>query len=266
MSEQMRLDAALVSRGLIGGRDRAKELISNGFVLVNGSVVKKAAYLCAIDDRIELLQVPEFVSRGGEKLEKALSVFPVNVQDVCALDIGASTGGFTQCLLNHGAKEVYAVDVGHGQLAEVLRMDSRVHNLEGTNIRDLHPELLREKPALAVCDASFISIRLIFPVLRNVLAPGANCIFLVKPQFEAGRQNVGKKGVVKDPAVHKMVLRQVLDAVSENGFTPIDLTHSPIRGPEGNIEFLLWFSDVGESKMFNVDEIVRAAHREHAAG
>jgi 23S rRNA (cytidine1920-2'-O)/16S rRNA (cytidine1409-2'-O)-methyltransferase len=103
-------------------------------------------------------------------------------------------------------------------------------------------------------------------VLRNVLAPGANCIFLVKPQFEAGRQNVGKKGVVKDPAVHKMVLRQVLDAVSENGFTPIDLTHSPIRGPEGNIEFLLWFSDIGESKMFNVDEIVRAAHREHAAG
>ena len=122
------------------------------------------------------------------------------------------------------------------------------------------------KPTLAVCDASFISIRLIFPVLKDLLAPGANCIFLVKPQFEAGRQNVGKKGVVKDPAVHKMVLRQVLESVRENGFTPIDLTHSPIRGPEGNLEFLLWFSDAGNPAMINIDEIVRSAHRDCAIG
>lgn len=264
MSEQMRLDAALVNRGLIGGRDRAKELISNGFVQVNGKVIKKAAYLCAAEDSINLLQAPEFVSRGGEKLEKALSVFPVNVQNACALDIGASTGGFTQCLLRHGAAEVYAVDVGHDQLAEVLKKDTRVHNLEGTNIRDLSPEMLHSKPTLAVCDASFISIRLIFPVLRKLLAPGADCVFLVKPQFEAGRQNVGKKGVVKDPAVHKMVLRQVLESVKENGFTPIGLTSSPIRGPEGNLEFLLWFSDSGKPVELNIDEIVRSAHREHA--
>ena len=266
MSEQMRLDAALVSRGLIGGRDRAKELIANGSVLVNGKVVKKAAYACAPQDEITLLQAPEFVSRGGEKLEKALSVFPVNVRGVHALDIGASTGGFTQCLLRHGAEKVYAVDVGHDQLAEVLKNDARVCNLEGTNARDLRPEMFDSKPTLAVCDASFISIRLIFPVLKDLLAPGANCIFLVKPQFEAGRQNVGKKGVVKDPAVHKMVLRQVLESVRENGFTPIDLTHSPIRGPEGNLEFLLWFSDAGNPAMFNIDEIVRSAHRDCAIG
>lgn len=262
MTEQMRLDVALVSRELISGRDRAKELITTGMVLVNGKTVKKAAFLCAPEDEISLLQVPAFVSRGGEKLEKALSVFPVEVQGVCALDIGASTGGFTHCLLRHGAKEVYAVDVGHDQLAEVLRRDHRVHNLEGMNIRDLRPEHLNEKPTLAVCDASFISIRLIFPVLKALLAPGANCVFLVKPQFEAGRQNVGKKGVVKDPAVHREVLKAVLKSVRENGFTPIGLTHSPIRGPEGNLEFLLWFSDYGEEPKWNIDEIVRLAHQD----
>ncbi len=265
MAEQMRLDATLVARGLISGRDRAKELIANGAVLVNGAVVKKASYTCQSEDQIILLQSPEFVSRGGEKLEKALSVFPVQTQGVCALDIGASTGGFTQCLLRRGAAEVYAVDVGHGQLAEVLRQDARVHNLEGINIRDLRPEQLENKPTLAVCDASFISIRLIFPVLKSLLAPGADCIFLVKPQFEAGRQNVGKKGVVKDPAVHRMVLKEVLASVRENGFTPIGLTHSPIRGPEGNLEFLLWFADHGTEPMLDIDEIVRLAHRDKEA-
>lgn len=261
MAEQMRLDAALVARGLISGRDRAKELISNGSVLVNGKPMKKASYTCGPEDEIVLLQAPAFVSRGGEKLEKALAVFPIETEGVCALDIGASTGGFTQCLLQRGAAEVYAVDVGHDQLAEVLRQDVRVHNLEGMNIRDLKPEQLKNKPSLAVCDASFISIRLIFPVLKDLLAPGANCVFLVKPQFEAGRQNVGKKGVVKDPAVHRMVLKQVLESVRENGFTPIGLTHSPIRGPEGNLEFLLWFSDGGKESMLDVNEVVRIAHQ-----
>lgn len=261
MVEQMRLDAALVARGLISGRDRAKELISGGSVLVNGVTVKKASHACTPEDEIVLLQAPAFVSRGGEKLEKALEVFPVEVSGVCALDIGASTGGFTHCLLQHGAAEVYAVDVGHDQLADMLRQDTRVHNLEGTNIRDLRPEQLQNKPSLVVCDASFISIRLIFPVLKNLLAQGADCIFLVKPQFEAGRQNVGKKGVVKDPAIHRMVLKQVLESVRENGFAPIGLTHSPIRGPEGNLEFLLWFSDRSETSMIDVNEVVRLAHQ-----
>lgn len=262
MAEQMRLDAALVMRGLISGRDRAKEMISNGVVLVNGKTVKKASHICLPEDEIALLQAPEFVSRGGEKLEKALAVFPIETEGVCALDIGASTGGFTQCLLRHGAAEVYAVDVGHGQLADVLRQDNRVHNLEGVNIRNLRPEQLEHKPTLAVCDASFISIRLIFPVLKQLLAPGAQCVFLVKPQFEAGRQNVGKKGVVKDPAVHRMVLKEVLASVRENSFIPIGLTHSPIRGPEGNLEFLLWFADCGNEPMLDVSEIVRLAHQD----
>lgn len=266
MAEQMRLDAALVSRGLIGGRDRAKELIAAGSVQVNGRIIKKASYACLPDDELTLLQAPEFVSRGGEKLEKALLLFPVVVQGACALDIGASTGGFTQCLLRHGAAEVYAVDVGHDQLAEALRQDPRVHNLERTNIRDLRAEQLHRKPTLAVCDASFISIRLIFPVLKDVLEPGANCIFLVKPQFEAGRKNVGKKGVVKDPAVHRQVLEEILASVREHGFTPIGLTHSPIRGPEGNLEFLLWFSDCGEEPDWNIAEIVRLAHRDKETG
>lgn len=266
MADEMRLDAALVSRGLVGGRDRAKELIAKETVLVNGKIAKKASLLCGANDEIVLLQAPEFVSRGGEKLEKALTVFPVKTEGVCALDIGASTGGFTQCLLRHGAAEVYAVDVGHDQLADVLRQDSRVHNLEGTNIRALKPEMLARKADLVVCDASFISIRLIFPVLQDLISQDAQCIFLVKPQFEAGRQNVGKKGVVKDPAVHRTVLRDVIDSVTENGFTVKGLTHSPIVGPEGNLEFLLWFSNAGTESLPNINEVVRQAHQENTRG
>lgn len=259
MAEFLRLDAALVARGMIGGRDRAKELIAAGNVRVNGKIVKKPAFLCEETDSLSLVDAPEYVSRGGEKLEKALEVFPVSAEGLRVLDIGASTGGFTQCLLRHGAKKIYAVDVGHDQLAACLRSDPRVLNLEGMNIRDLQPTDLPGLPQLAVCDASFISIRLILPALHRLLEPGSNCIFLVKPQFEAGPQNVGKRGVIKDPNVHRQVLKTVLDSVKGNGFYPLGLTASPIRGGEGNIEFLLWFSDQGTPAVFDLSAIVREA-------
>lgn len=260
----MRLDAALVDRGLVTGRDRAKELIAQGLITVNGAFAGKAALLCGDADEIALVQEIRYVSRGGEKLEKALSVFPVDPTGLCALDIGASTGGFSQCLLQHGARKVYAVDVGHGQLAQSLREDPRVVNMEGQNVRSLHPDMFSELPMLAVCDASFISLKLIFPVLRWLLPPGAQGIFLVKPQFEAGRENVGKRGVVRDPKIHISVLEHIISEVKLNGFTPRGLTDSPIRGAEGNTEFLLWVSQGGKAAELDLRKVVAQAQSQRA--
>ena len=234
-----RLDILLVERGLAGSRERAKRMIMAGEVLVDGQKIDKAGTTVKAEAEIRLLghDIP-YVSRGGLKLEKAMKEFGVRLQDKAAADIGASTGGFTDCMLQNGAKKVYAIDVGYGQLAWKLRTDARVRNMERTNIRTVTPEMIGEPLDFASIDVSFISLKLILPAVHNVLKDGGHVACLVKPQFEAGKEKVGKKGVVRDPAVHLEVLEHFLDHAKDSGFTVLGLTYSPIRGPEGNIEYL----------------------------
>ena len=204
-----------------------------------------------------------FVSRGGLKLQKALGVFGIDLTGAYALDVGASTGGFTRCLLDRGAGHVYALDVGHGQLHPSLREDSRVTALEGVNARTMTPGLFPVPPDMAVMDVSFISQSLIYPALAAVLRPGSRLVTLVKPQFEAGREKVGKKGVVRDGAVHREVLENFLGHAKAAGFTVLDLSYSPIRGPEGNIEYLGYLAlDAGEERSFDLAALVEASHAE----
>jgi len=211
----------------------------------------------------------DFVSRGGQKLAKALKFFEVSPEGKACIDCGASTGGFTDCLLQNGAKLVYAVDVGYGQLAWTLRNDPRVITMERTNIRYVTPDMLETKPELAVIDVSFISLKLVLPVVyklltHNVICPKCNyeVITLLKPQFEAGKTKVGKKGVVRDPEIHKEVLHTFIQNVADSGFFVQGLTHSPVKGPKGNIEFLGYLTTQGESKKVDVNEIVAQAGRE----
>ncbi len=257
-----RLDVTLVDRGLAPSRERARGLILAGDVTVDGVVVTKAGAPVAHDAEIVLADRQSFVSRGGHKLDGALSVFGVDPIGVRAIDIGASTGGFTDCLLQHGASSVTAVDVGYGQLAWELRNDARVRVLERTNIRTADPVLLGDGYALAVIDVSFIGLLKVLPAVRPLLSPGAGCLALVKPQFEAGKGRIGKKGVVRDPAVHRDVLAKVLDGATREGWTVKGLTWSPITGPEGNIEFWAWLGVDGESVAVDVSDVVEAAHAE----
>ena len=236
-----RLDAALVERGLVSGRDRAKALIMAGQVYVNGQKSDKAGDEVRDDDKIEVRgETLRYVSRGGLKLEKALAEFPLSLADAVCCDFGASTGGFTDCMLQNGAKKVYAFDVGYGQLAWSLRTDPRVVNYERTNIRYLTGEEVSEPIDFISVDVSFISLALILPVAYKLLRDGGQCVCLIKPQFEAGRDKVGKKGVVRDPLVHREVIEKVVAFSREQGFSVCALTYSPVRGPEGNIEYLLY--------------------------
>lgn len=237
-----RLDAALVSRGLLSGRDRACELIRLGRVCVNGGVCTKPARKVTSADVLEVDdEGRDFVSRGGVKLEHAMQAFSLSCDGLVCADIGASTGGFTDCLLRRGAAKVYAIDVGRDQLDPRLRADPRVVSLEETNVRDITPETLGDTPVFMTTDVSFISLRTIFADLAALLPDGATLVALIKPQFEAGRADIGKNGVVTNPRVHERVLRDVCtDALSE-GFSLQDLTFSPIRGPAGNIEYLAHF-------------------------
>ena len=235
----MRLDLWLVRRGLCSGRERAKEAIRAGQVLVDGSPEVRPARDVAEDALVQLRgETLRYVSRGGLKLEKALAVFEVSPEGKICLDCGASTGGFTDCLLQNGAARVYALDVGSGQLAEKLRSDPRVVNMERFNVRELQPGDLPEKPQLAVADVSFISLRLILPAVSRAIAPEGEILCLIKPQFEAGRSRVGKKGVVRDSAVHREILEELFLFFPTLGLYPAGLSWSPIRGPEGNIEYL----------------------------
>lgn len=234
-----RADKVLADKGLVASRSQAKSLIENGDVTVNGVVIKKAGELIDPEAQIEVTS-QLFVGRGALKLEKALSEFQVSVQDKIFLDVGASTGGFTEVLLNHGARRVYAIDVGHDQLAQKLRKDERVINLEGTNIREL-----TELPELAdgaVMDLSFISITKVLEAVKNLLKPGAVLIALVKPQFEAGRERLPKDNVIKDPKVQKEVLDEVVNFATSNGWNHHGTIDSPIEGKMGNKEFLSWFT------------------------
>ncbi|MBO5999749.1 MAG: TlyA family RNA methyltransferase [Lachnospiraceae bacterium] len=238
-----RLDILLTDKGLAASREKAKLSIMEGIVYVNGQKEDKAGSLFDEDSLIEIRgRTLKYVSRGGLKLEKALQVFPVDLTGRICIDIGASTGGFTDCMLQNGAAKVYSVDVGYGQLDYKLRNDERVVCMEKTNFRYMKPEDLGtgERPDFASCDVSFISLSRILPAAAAILKDKAEMVALVKPQFEAGRDKVGKKGVVRDPAVHLDVLKNTLAMSRENGFRIMGLDYSPIRGPEGNIEYLLY--------------------------
>lgn len=262
-----RLDTALVERGLVTGRDKAKAVIMAGQVYVNGQKADKAGTEVLQEDQIELRgETLPYVSRGGLKLEKAMQSFPIRLEDAVCMDIGASTGGFTDCMLQNGARRVYAIDVGYGQLAWKLRGDPRVVNLERTNFRYVTREQVPDPVDFASVDVSFISLALILPAACPLLREKGEMVCLVKPQFEAGRGKVGKKGVVREPETHIEVLRKVTGMAEENGFAPLMLEHSPIKGPEGNIEYLLYLRK-GEAEGTGVteEEILRVVERSHAA-
>lgn len=238
-----RLDVLLVEQGFYASREKAKAAVMAGLVLVNEEPADKAGMKVPRDAALRVKgQVHPYVSRGGLKLEKAIRTFGIPMEGRIMLDIGASTGGFTDCALQHGAAFVYAVDVGYNQLDWSLRSDSRVRVLERTNFRHATPEMFADPaPDLATIDVSFISLKLILPVLQTILASGGETVALIKPQFEAGRNKVGKSGVVRDAATHREVLEQVLGFAAGLGFALQGLTHSPITGGEGNIEFLAFW-------------------------
>lgn len=239
MSEtKVRLDSVLVERGLAESRSLAQRLIMAGEVRVDGQVALKPGRLVGSQARVELTAGPRFVSRGGDKLEAALTTFGLRVQDSVCADVGASTGGFTDCLLQHGAGRVYAVDVGRGILHWRLRQDARVVVLESTNARYL--EAVAEPVDWVTVDVSFISLKVILPVVVRWLKPDGAILALIKPQFEAGRESVGKGGVVRDPEVHRRVLGEVIASLGPIGLEPRGLIRSPLLGPKGNVEFLLW--------------------------
>jgi 23S rRNA (cytidine1920-2'-O)/16S rRNA (cytidine1409-2'-O)-methyltransferase len=239
MKDAQRLDLLLVERGLVQSREKARALILAGQVLVEGQKADKAGHSVSIDSKIELLESPRFVGRGGLKLEAALDHFHIQPQAKVCLDVGSSTGGFTDCLLQRGAARVYAIDVGTGQLDWKLRNDPRVIVHEKVNARYLGRDQVPEPIGLAVCDVSFISITMILPVLPNLLTERAEMVILVKPQFELERNQVGKGGIIRDPALHHQACRRVRDAVQQLGYRS-EIIPSPILGAEGNQEFLLY--------------------------
>ena len=241
MAEKQRLDCALVSLGYTESREKAKALIMSGIVYVNNQKCDKAGDTVKPDDVIEVRGATlKYVSRGGLKLEKAMTAFSLDLSDCICADIGASTGGFTDCMLQNGAKKVYAIDVGYGQLAWKLRTDPRVVNLERTNFRYVTKEEIPEELDFASVDVSFISLSLIIPVMSTLLKESGRAVCLIKPQFEAGRENVGKKGVVREKSVHIAVIEKIINLVKENDFTLLGLDFSPVKGPEGNIEYLCY--------------------------
>ena len=260
-----RLDVLLYRMGLAESREKAKALIMAGNVYVNGQKEDKAGTAFEESDvKIEVRGTQlRYVSRGGLKLEKAMDVFGLAVDGMVCLDIGASTGGFTDCMLQNGASKVYSVDVGHGQLAWKLRNDERVVCMEKTNFRYMKPEDIGETIDFATVDVSFISLSKILPAAYALLRDGAKMVCLVKPQFEAGRDQVGKKGVVRDPKIHKEVIEAAFGYAGDNGFRLLALDYSPIRGPEGNIEYLMEIEKSEEPDIIDitlVPEIVDAAH------
>lgn len=263
MAKKCRLDVLLVEKGLQESRQKAQATIMSGLVFVNDQRVDKPGTSVAEDAAVEIRGSSlKYVSRGGLKLEKAMETWPIVLTDTVCMDVGASTGGFTDCMLQNGASRVYAIDVGYGQLAWKLRSDPKVVCLERTNARYLDHELIPEEPDFSSVDVSFISLKLILPAIANVLREDGHVVCLVKPQFEAGREKVGKKGVVRDPAVHLEVLEHFLEHAKEGGFTVLGLTYSPIRGPEGNIEYLGYLQrGAWEEKSFDLQALVDESHR-----
>jgi 23S rRNA (cytidine1920-2'-O)/16S rRNA (cytidine1409-2'-O)-methyltransferase len=260
--KRLRADELLVLRGLAESRSQARAIILSGSVRSGSQVIDKAGYALSPEAELTVIQPPRFASRGGEKLEHAIAEFGIEITSLRCADFGASTGGFTDALLQRGASHVYAVDVGYGQLAYRLRTDERVTVIDRTNVRYL--EVLPEPVDLVTIDVSFISLALVLPAAKRVLKPDGLSIALIKPQFEAGKERVGKGGVVRDPRIHRDVLRHVLQSATEIGFRVAGLTTSPITGPAGNIEFLAFLMlDSGESVDIDraIDEAVQGERR-----
>ena len=261
-TERKRLDLLLVERGLFVSRSTARAAIMAGLVTVDGKKIDKPGTQIPSDAAIQVTELPRYVSRGGLKLEKALKVFEIDLRGRVAMDVGASTGGFTDCMLQKGASKVYSIDVGYGQLDWRLRQDNRVVVLERTNIRHFDPASLVEAVQFAAVDVSFISLALVLPALKNLKIP--EIVTLVKPQFEVGKGRVGKKGVVLDPAAHLEVLKKIAAIAVELGYSVVGVDFSPIRGPEGNIEYLLHLLAESEPKAVAVQtirETVAVAHQ-----
>ena len=252
-----RLDVLLVKKNLIQSRERAKTTIMAGMVIVDGNKIDKAGTMVKENADIRVLgnQIP-YVSRGGLKLEKAIKEFGVELKGKVAADIGASTGGFTDCMLQNGAVKVFAIDVGYGQLAWSLRTDERVVNMERTNVRNVTPEDIGQLIDLASIDVAFISLEKVLPAVKAMLKPDGQVVALIKPQFEAGKEKVGKKGVVRDPKVHLEVIHKVIDTAREMEFVTKELTFSPVKGPEGNIEYLVWLTKDKEAADNVTDEVM----------
>lgn len=264
MSNKTRLDLLLVERGLEQTRQRAQAMIMSGLVFVDGQRVDKAGTAVPNDAQIEVRgNTLRYVSRGGLKLEKAMTTFGLKLDGCICADIGASTGGFTDCMLQNGAVKVYAVDVGYGQLAWSLRTDERVVNMERTNIRNVTLDQLAEPIEFFSVDVSFISLHHIFPVAQAITTPDAMGVCLVKPQFEAGREKVGKNGVVRDPATHREVLHNAMGYAAANGFKVCGLDFSPVKGPEGNIEYLMFVQKSDEPGALDdsvAEQVVASSH------
>ena len=266
---KIRLDQYLCQNGLVQSRERAKALIMSGIVFVNEQKVDKAGEMIAPDAKVEVRGHDiGYVSRGGLKLEKAMQVFPMRPDGKVCMDIGASTGGFTDCMLQNGAKKVYAIDVGYGQLDWKLRNDPRVVVMERTNARNMESDWFTEAPDFASMDVSFISVKLILPGIYKSLREGAQAVILVKPQFEAGRGRVGKNGVVRDKDTHRQVVEDTARFALDTGFSIRQIDYSPITGPKGNIEFLLLLEKSGTAGgtevLADIPHIVDMAHGELA--
>ena len=259
-----RIDALMVKKGISKSRAKAKEYIELGYVFVDNKKVNKSSLKIPFDTNIEIKgKTNEYVSRGGLKLNKALDEFNINVKDKVALDIGASTGGFTDCLLKRGVKKVYAVDVGYDQLCDKLKKDSRVVSMEKTNVRYIKPDDIGQEAQFACIDVSFISLKLILPVIKNLVSKYADIVALVKPQFEAGKDRIGKKGIVKDSKIHKEILIELYEFCKQNKLFFINLTFSPFKGKSGNIEYLVHISQKPkiEIKMRElIDNTVKNSH------
>ena len=267
MSNKTRLDVLLTERGLLDSRQKAQATIMSGIVFVNGQRVDKVGTAVSNDALIEIRGTTlPYVSRGGLKLEKAMQKFPITLSGKVCMDVGSSTGGFTDCMLQNGATKVYAIDVGHGQLAWKLRNDERVVCMEKTNIRYVVPEDIDELAAFSSIDVSFISLTKVLLPVKNLLTEDGQVVCLIKPQFEAGREKVGKKGVVRDRAVHEEVIRMVMDYASSIDFYPLALDFSPVKGPEGNIEYLLFLSknkqdqEIVDASSIDIKAVVTASH------
>lgn len=264
MAEKQRLDILMVEKGLAESREKAKALIMAGQVYVDNQKCDKAGMSVDSSKTPEVRgETLKYVSRGGLKLEKAMQSFPITLDGKTTMDIGASTGGFTDCMLQNGAKHVFSVDVGYGQLAWKLRNDERVTNMERTNIRYVTPEDIGHPIDFASIDVSFISLKLVLPVAYNLLAESGELVALIKPQFEAGREQVGKKGVVRDINVHYSVVEAVLDFARSIDFHVAGLSFSPIKGPEGNIEYLAYLTKQPAEDIFTREYIKNVVDKSH---
>ncbi|MBF1355618.1 MAG: TlyA family RNA methyltransferase [Mogibacterium diversum] len=258
-----RLDVILVNNGLASSRDNAKRTIMAGLVTVDGIVETKSGQKFDVDSEFKVKdKLLKYVSRGGLKLEKAIQSFNIKLNGCYAVDMGASTGGFTDCMLMNGALKVYALDVGYGQLDYKLRVDPRVINMEKTNIRYLDTILIEEPIDFISIDVSFISLRHMFPVASEILKDAGAVMCLIKPQFEAGREQVGKKGIVRDSKIHVEVIENVISYASDNGLYPHGLDYSPVKGTKGNIEYLLYLKKTESSEEISPQEVVNIAHGE----